>query len=776
MAFYPTKFINRFVEEAREHCSRISEGLLNLESSPDDSEMLNGLFRSAHTIKGSSRMLKLNGVTALAHKMEDVLDAVRGGKIQLSSNVSSLLFRGVDILSLMLDKITEGDLSFPAPEDLCGELAKAADESTAATVSAPPVSEAPITAAKPAEASVPSSPDTTPAPSIPETTTAPSIPETNTVPLVPAVENIPGRVVRRAAPPPGKIRQADYLRINSSKLDELVRLMGEIVSEHGRFRRHIGRLREIELNVTRHFTSLAKKLEAVDNFDPALIEMSKTLQLSLKQEVRAMYDASLMQDHLVGDLQDTSLKLRMQPLSTVFDPLRRTVRDLAMENAKDIDFVVEGGETEMDRKIIDRIGDSLMHMIRNSLDHGLESNADERVAAGKPAKGTIALVAYYDSGCVTISLSDDGKGLSADKIREKALSKGLFDEAALAGMSQAEITNLIFMPGFSTSPIITDLSGRGVGMDVVRRSIVDELKGTIVIDTKVGKGTTFLLRLPLNLAIFPLFILSVNDKTCALPATSLVEMLSVNRDEIIEIVHKRAIRLREQIIPVENLSSILKLDRNDEDEGGGDDKQVLLVIVRDGEEKLGLIVDDILGREEMVVKPLPAHIKNLRMVSGVTIGERNSIINVLHVPEIIKIAREVSNPAAKRQADSEERTATILVVDDSINTREIEKSILEAYGYTVFTAEDGEDGWEKTRQTQFDMVITDVEMPRLDGFSFTERLRGDAKYKNVPIIIVTSLEKDSDKKRGIQVGANAYIVKGAFDQSNLVSTVSTLLH
>jgi chemotaxis protein histidine kinase CheA len=766
MAFNHTKFINRFVEEAREHCSRISEGLLNLESSPDDSEMLNGLFRSAHTIKGSSRMLKLNGVTALAHKMEDVLDAVRGGKIQLSSNVSNLLFRGVDILSSMLDKITDGDLSFPPPEDLCAELGKAADESAAATPSATPAPEAPITDVKLAEASAPSSPDTT---------TAPSIPDTKTAPLVPAVENVPARVERRAATPPGKTRQADYLRINSSKLDDLVRLMGEIVSEHGRFRRHIGRLREIELNVTRHFTLLAKKLEAVDNFDPALIEMSKTQQLSLRQEVRAMYDASLMQDHLVGDLQDTSLKLRMQPLSTVFDPLRRTVRDLANENGKDIDFVVEGGETEMDRKIIDRIGDSLMHMIRNSLDHGLESSADERVAAGKPAKGTIALVAYYDSGCVTISLSDDGKGLSADKIREKALSKGLFDEAALAGMSQAEITNLIFMPGFSTSPIITDLSGRGVGMDVVRRSIVDELKGTIVIETKVGKGTTFLLRLPLNLAIFPLFILSVSEKTCALPATSLVEMLSVDREEIIEIVHKRAIRLREQIIPVENLSSILKLDRNDEEDDDGD-KQVLLVIVRDGEEKLGLIVDDILGREEMVVKPLPAHIKNLRMVSGVTIGEKNSIINVLHVPEIIKTAREVSNPSVKRHADSEERTATILVVDDSINTREIEKSILEAYGYTVFTAEDGEDGWEKTRQTQFDMVITDVEMPRLDGFSFTERLRGDAKYKNVPIIIVTSLEKDSDKKRGIQVGANAYIVKGAFDQSNLVSTVSTLLH
>ena len=760
MAFDHSKFLNRFVEEAREHCSRISEGLLNLEHSPGDAEMLNGLFRSAHTIKGSSRMMKLNGVTELAHKMEDVLDAVRSGKIKLSPSVSSLLFCGIDNLTAMLEKITEGDKSVDAPEELCIALATAAEGSTAvADVPAAPVPAPQKTAASAvAPLSTPSSGQTEP--------------KAGALPQPPAKKEAPAAVEeRKPALPSTKGRQADYLRINAAKLDDLVRLMGEIVSEHGRFRRHVGRLREIERNMTRHLTTIAGHLESSDNHETALSDTTKALQQSLRQEVRAMYDASLMQDHLVGDLQDTSLKLRMQPLSTVFDPLRRTVRDLANEHGKDIDFVVDGGETEMDRKIIDRIGDSLIHMIRNSLDHGLESSAEERLAAGKPPKGTIALLAFYDSGCVTISLSDDGKGLSADKIREKALSKRLFDEETLAGMSQAEITNLIFMPGFSTSPIITDLSGRGVGMDVVRRSIVDELKGTIIIETKEGKGTTFLLRLPLNLAIFPLFILSVNGKTCALPATSLVEMLSIDRDDIIEIVHKRAIRLREQIIPVENLSSILRLTSEDKTV----EKQVLIVIVRDGEEKLGLIVDEILGREEMVVKPLPSHIKNLRMVAGVTIGERNSIINVIHVPEVIKMAREVADPGKKRQTVTEERTAKILVVDDSINTREIEKSILEAYGYTVITGEDGEDGWDKTRQTQFDLVITDVEMPKLDGFSFTERLRNDEGYRNVPIIIVTSREKDEDKKRGIQVGANAYIVKGAFDQSNLLETVRTLI-
>ena len=567
-----------------------------------------------------------------------------------------------------------------------------------------------------------------------------------------------------------KGRQVDYLRINASKLDDLIRLMGEIVSEQGRFRRHIGRLRELERSMARHLKAVADQFTPGDGGHEALIEAGAALQLNLRQYVRAMSDDSLMQDHLVGDLQETSLKMRMQPLSIVFDPLRRTVRDLARENGKDIDFVVGGGDTELDRKIIDRIGDSLMHMIRNSLDHGLE-DAAERIEAGKPPKGTITLSAFYDSGCVTISLSDDGRGLSADMIREKALSKRLFDEDVLAGMSRAEIIDLIFMPGFSTSPIITDLSGRGVGMDVVRKNIVDELKGTILVETTEGVGTTFLLRLPLNLAVFPLFFLSASGKVCAMPATSLVEMLSVQQTEIIEIVNKRAIRLREQIIPVEYLGALLKLPK----ETSAAAAEALIVIVRDGEDKLGLIVDEIIGREEMVVKPLPAHLQKLRIVSGVTIGERNSIINVLHIPELFRQAREIAEPGRNILAARENNAQTVLVVDDSFNTREIEKSILEAYGYTVVTAEDGEAAFEMTRETLYDLVITDVEMPRLDGFSLTERLRGDPRYMNIPIIIVTSREKDEDKKRGITVGANAYIVKGAFDQSNLIETVRSLI-
>lgn len=770
MAFDQSKFLARFVEEAREHCSRISDALLDLEKASGDAETLNSLFRSAHTIKGSARMMKLQSISELAHHMEDALDGVRGGRISLTTSLADILFRGVDALSAMLDKVAAAEQLPEAPRELCDELTAAAASGASEEGQpspAPPVAAAPAPVKPEPVAAAPAPPAPPAAPQ--KAATAPPIKASkpDEAPAAPVTDN------SRPAQPAGKVQQIDYLRINSAKLDDLIRLMGEIVSEHGRFRKHVWRLREIERAMERFMAQVAESPAGGAGSDGAHRELAATgaaIRLSLTQAVRSMSDASLMQDHLVGDLQETSLKLRMLPLSTVFDTLRRTVRDLAREHGKEIDFEVNGGETELDRKIIERIGDPLIHMIRNSLDHGLES-PEERAAAKKPAKGTISLSAFYDGGCVTIALGDDGKGMSHDRIREKALSKRLYDADTLARMSRSEITNLIFLPGFSTSPIITDLSGRGVGMDVVRKNIVDDLKGAIIIETQEGKGTTFFLRLPLNLAVFPLFLVSANGRPCALPATSIVEMLSVRSEEIIEIVHKRAIRLREQIIPVEDLAAILGLSRETEAEQG----ERLLVIIRNGEEKLGLVVDEILGREEMVVKPLPAHIQNLRLVSGVTIGEGNNIINVFHVPELLKQARELVEPGKRVHASSEDRMASILVVDDSFNTREIEKSILEAYGYLVVTAGDGEEAFEKTRQEMYDLVITDVEMPRLDGFSLTERLRGDDRYRNIPIIIVTSREKDEDKKRGITVGANAYIVKGAFDQSNLLETVRTLI-
>jgi len=722
MAIDLSKFLARFAEEARDHCARLSDGLLNLEQAADRTEAIHALFRSAHTIKGSARMLKLLGVSELAHSMEDLLDALRSGRLAFTPGLSDGLFRGVDALVAMLDDLAPGGSLQPAaPEALCRELRALAEGAAPLPEPAAPPAPAPAPAA--AEPSAPAAPGPVP-----------------------------------AAPRP----KAEYLRIRASKLDDLIQLMGEMVSEHARFKGEIQRLRELERSANQW--RLAAGAEGPKH------QAHRETLAAMHESVRTVRDAVVMQDHLLAELQDTSLTLRMQPLATVFDPLRRTVRDLAREHGKEIDFQIEGNETELDRKIIEQLGDPLLHMIRNGIDHGLEE-PEARRQAGKPERGTLKLSARYEGGCVTITLRDDGRGINVEKLKEKVLATRLMTADALARLSRAEVLNLVFLPGLSTSPVITDLSGRGVGMDVVRKNIVEGLKGAIVIETEPGRGTAFHLRLPLNLAIFPLFLVALGSQSCAIPASAIVAMLAVRPQDLPQCLGKRTLQVERQTVPVEDLAALLGLPPLEPATAA----EVNVVIVHDGADKLGFLVSGIVGREEMVVQPVPLHLRNLKLVNGLTIGPSSRVITVLDVPALMQAARHRTVPAPGPAALPEPHRTTILVVDDSLNTREIEKDILEASGYQVETAEDGQDALDKTRVRLYDLVLTDVEMPRLDGFALTERLRADERYQSVPVIIVTSLAKPADRMRGIRVGANAYIVKNAFDQSGLVDTIRSLI-
>ena len=798
VAFDKAKFLTRFIDEAKEHVSRLNEGLQILEKNPDDAETLNGVFRSAHTIKGSARMMKLIPVSLLAHKTEDVLDAFRQKKIMPSKALSDLLFQGTDAIDSMLDRIAEGEEVNEVPETLCLALERAVlgeitgqgsgdrDQGTGEPLTPgtqmsgdrklPDIGQDAADAAKAeggdtTEKKKDSAPVTPAKPQDAEPSSAQSAPHTEALP-VEASDRKTEKKKSETAGSPQHIT-SETIRIDADKLDELIKLMGEIVSGHSRTKRRVLDIREIEKISKKHLefiTSLPGDCPLSSKQLTQLLSSAEKLGAGIKKLSTLFKEDINVQGILTGNLQDRSLKMRMVPLSTIFRSFSRSVRQLSRSFGKQIDFAAEGGETELDKKIVEKIGDPLLHMIRNCIDHGIEP-PQARKKAGKSETGLIRLTAGYEGENVVIRLSDDGAGIPVDRIREKALKKKMFTAAEMESIPESEIINLIFLPGFSSSEIVTDISGRGVGMDVVKKNVIGDLKGSVQIETAQGKGTVFHIRLPLTMAVIHVLLIRVARMVFAVPANYIDEIVRMHGEKVIQVMERRAVRLREQIIPIVPLMDVLSLPG---ERPVQPDAEYLILIASVGTEKLGVIIDALLDEEDMVIKPLPAHMRNVPFVSGCIISGGNEIFSVLHMPRIIESAREI-RVRERSEKQSPEKQRHILIVEDSLSTREIEKSILESYGYTVSLAGDGIEGYEKARKNRYDLIITDVEMPRLDGFSLTQKLREEEDCRDIPIILVTSLDKEEDKKKGILAGADAYIVKGDFEQSALLDTVRNLL-
>lgn len=729
MAIDLTKFIGRFVEEAREHITKMGDGIAALEKGSADAELINALFRSAHTIKGSSRMMKLTTITETAHSLEDLLGALREGHLQFAPQLGQLLYQAIDAVAQLVDKVAEtmdGSKLPPTDQNLCNALTAAAQagaHSLPQPVPAHPVTTEPLQAGE----------------------------ETGN----------PAAVAAIASP---KLKAAETVRVRLTKLDELVKLMGEVVSSHARMRQRLVDLNDLERS----------ELDSGQN---------NTYRTQLHRFTRLLKDDVQTQELLMDELHDKALIMRMLPLSIVFEAAGRMVRDLARSVGKQVECVVNGSEIELDRQMIDQLSDPVIHLLRNAIDHGLET-PEQRQAANKPAAGRISLSARQDGCWVVIEVSDDGGGISLPAVREKAIRKGIITEETANTLAHEDIIDLIFLPGFSTSAIITDLSGRGVGMDVVKRCIVDDLQGVVSVETRVGFGTVFSLRLPLSLAVMRVLLVMVDGQPYGFTSQYVSELRRVPRNELMVVAAGRnAVILDNEFVPVVSLSSLVRIPAHLAQPAQVNprlDNGLLLVVVRVRNEKLALVVDDLQDEYDMVIKPLPDHLRQLPMVSGMVITGKNELVSVLHAPTLLDMARKLqrhsvesgTSPHIRSEATGSYR---ILIVDDSLSTREIEKELLEAYGYTVTLAEDGLDGLEKALAEQFDAVLTDVEMPNMDGFSLTARLREEDKYRNTPILIITSREKEEDKRRGVQVGADAYIVKSDFDQSSLVDTLRTLL-
>ena len=703
MALDIRRFIQRFVEESADHLPRLREGVSALEQGHADREQVNELFRAAHTLKGSSRMLKLVPITALAHSTEELLSALRDGTLTITPAVISLLNQAVDGLADLVSQLAEGAAGDDLPasdEALCRALENAAL----------------------GQAITPPSPLTPPPPS----------PTTSLPPSSAALET------------ESELRLSDTVRVRLDRLDDVIRLMGEVLSGHYHLHELVDQARQLSTTLPAH------------------------QQAPFHAFHRELKDSVLSHDSLMNDLHDRALQLRMLPLSVVFDPLAHMSRELAQSLGKQVDCRMRGSEIELDRQMIDRLSDPLIHLLRNALDHGLESPA-ERQLAGKPLRGQLTIEAWQDGDWVVVEMRDDGAGIALDVVRQKALAKRLISAEQLNVLSEQETLELIFLPGFSTKGMITDFSGRGVGMDVVKRTVVDELNGDLQLASERGSGTRFTLRLPLSLAMMRVLLVSVSGVQLGVTAPYVSEIVECSSHSFIDAAGQRTLILRNEFVPVVPLAQLLGLPATT----SVTDK-TLLLIVHQRHQKLALIIDALIDERDMVIKMLPVHLRYLPLVSGMVSMSRNALVSLLHVPALMEASRHtVQRPSHESPASAQAKR--ILVVDDSLNTREIEKDVLEAWGYHVTLAENGRDGLAKALDETFDAVLTDVEMPVMDGFALTARLRENETYRYRPIIIITSREKEDDRRRGMEVGADAYIVKGSFDQNNLVETLQALL-
>jgi two-component system chemotaxis sensor kinase CheA len=746
--FDRSAFIGKFQEEAADLLQRLNEGFIALETASDDRELSDRVLRDAHTLKGSSRMVGLIEISDIAHRLEDVMMQVRAG-LTYTPEMSDSIFEALDAVAFLTEHAAEKE---PAHDlDLAGLQSRL--ESLAASGTTPGDAAADATTEAPA-------PETPPASSDQE--------------CVAREDDL-------------RSKEQPTVRVRTSDVDGLLNLASEVVISEVRDVQRVDELHAVAGSLSGASQTWAKVKTALGSIGEAdgladlLGEDMGTLDRHLTQGRRDLADfvsryseESSRSSMIANELQDEVMQLRMLPVSTIFQVFPRAIRDLAREYGKEIELVLEGEETELDKKVLEAINDPLVHIMRNAVDHGIEL-PEERVAAGKPARGTVRLAARQEGDHIVIEIADDGAGIDPVKVRRAAVRKGYVSPADAEQMTDREAMFLIFEPGFSTSAIITEISGRGVGMDVVREFVVGQLKGSLDVHSNVGRGTTFQLVIPLTLAVIRALMLRVDGQLFALPTASVDETLRVERSEVVKLEGRDVIRRGRRTIPLVHLTDVLGIHSAEEI-----GRTVTVASVGYSGHRIGYIVDEFVGEQQIVIKPLGSHLGRVDNIAGVTVAGAGEIVPILNVPDLIKNARSLSGkrlPAARGEMyEKPERQRLVLICEDSFTTRELERSIFESAGWKVEAAPDGAAGLARLQEgLAVDAVVTDVQMPNMTGLELTRAIKGDAALRATPVVVVTSLERDEEKAEGIAAGADAYITKSVFNQDTLLDTVESLV-
>ncbi|MHB8835878.1 MAG: hybrid sensor histidine kinase/response regulator [Candidatus Methylomirabilia bacterium] len=771
MSYQPDELqeiLSIYKAETEEHLQRLNAGLLRLEKSPRRTETLEEIFREAHSLKGAARMIGFEAVEKIAHGLEDLFSLARKGELDFDHKVFDVIFAALDDISKFTNAWLENP-GAPSPpvDDLLERLrAVRVSDSVGPGPAAPsgptavPVAASLAQPSPTAGAGLPGSP-----------AKATSV---SACPVGRSVEE------QEAALPEAGVRQIEEtIRVTTQKLDDLMNQVGEILVTRIKFDERLAEIRAIEHQIEQFQQAWAAvRRRSGLGADPWVAREIGERVARLQDDIRHLatgFNEDTLRITLVsGELQESINRVRMLPLSALFNLFPRLLRDIARQEGKEIDLVIEGGQTQLDKKIIEELKDPLTHLLRNALDHGIEKPEDRRLAGKRPA-GRLRLSATQKASSVVIDIEDDGAGIDLERVRALALRRGFATVDELAEMNDQQVLGLVFRPGFSTKGMITDLSGRGVGLDVVLTNI-EHMKGTITVSSVPGRGSIFSIRLPITLATTQALLVKVSGQAFAIPLAAVEFIGEIGLDHVTSVESREAVLIEDVPTALVRLHEILRLPEQSAPLEAGDKMPV--VVLGSTDERVAFLVDDLLGEHEIVVKGLGGPLRRVRNISGASIAGDGAIVLILNVFDLIKASQKVRGLwlADKRRAVDQRRGATrVLVVDDSVTTRLLEKGILESNGYEVTLAVDGVDALEKLANGSFDLVVSDVEMPRMDGFEFTRRVRRDEAHRELPVVLVTSLASEEDKRAGVEAGADAYIVKGAFDQSNLIATIRQLL-
>ncbi|HEV2674430.1 MAG TPA: response regulator [Aliidongia sp.] len=725
------KLLAMFEVEAEEHLGAIATGLLALEQGPAPErrqELVETTFREVHTLKGAARAVNLGAVVDLCHALENVFAILKRGQLAPSAALLDLLHRGfAQIKDLLPGGAQEG--SREAAAALIGSLGTAASGIEFAATEIP-------SALPPAKAAPFQEPAPTPGPT------------------------------RSGAP-----RQT--VRISTAKLDVLLHQAEELVAAKLAAARQAADLGALTVEFTHRDRIRDRARRLADPAELAELvatdsETHRWLNDRLAQLAGAARDDLRSLGKMIDNLLEGTKQVLMVPFSTVLEPLPSLVRDLSRDQGKEAELVVQGAELEIDRRIQEELKDALLHLIRNAIDHGIEPPA-ERARRGKSGRGTIAIaISQHGSGKAEIAIGDDGAGIDPASLRRTAQQLGLVSAEQNAAMSDADALSLVFRSGLSTSPLPTDLSGRGLGLAIVQEK-VERLGGTVAVECRPGAGTIFRLVLPVTLASFRGVLVEVAGAAFVLPTTHVERVARISVEEIGTVENRETVRFGGRTLGLVWLQDILGL--SGPPNGAADHRNI--VVLNSAGHSIAFVVDRVRDEREVLMKGLGRQLRSVRHIAGATVLATGSMALILNVRDLMEGAARA--PAQARAVVAPPRRKSILIAEDSITARTLFKHVLEAAGYRVKTSVDGLDAWSNLTAEPFDLVVSDIEMPGMGGFDLTAKIRGDRALSGLPVILITSLGSPADRERGVDVGANAYIVKDSFDQSNLLRIVGHLI-